>query len=123
MLAAAYKVDQPFSQCSSPSLPPQPNFYTLACKLLILRSVNALLKRVSAPAAPALCGSMLMFLAKFFPLSERSGVNVAGLYNTGNVTHIEDVAEVRVSGIGGGVESAHADNVINHANDLTGHTR
>ncbi len=79
-----------------PSPPhPQPELYK-HCKLLILRSINALLKRVSAPSAPALCGSMLMFLATFFPLSERSGVNVAGLYNTGNVTHIEDVAEVWV---------------------------
>lgn len=73
--------------------PPQPNFYIMPCKLLILRSVNALLKRVSAPSAPALCGCMLMFLAKFFPLSERSGVNVAGLYNTANTTVVHDVSD------------------------------
>lgn len=78
----------------------------MPCKLLILRSVNALLKRVSAPSAPALCGCMLMFLAKFFPLSERSGVNVAGLYNTANTTVVHDVTDGMPDSKGNKVDGA-----------------
>lgn len=78
----------------------------MPCKLLILRSVNALLKRTSAPSAPALCGCMLMFLAKFFPLSERSGVNVAGLYNTANTTVVHDVTDGTADSRGSKVDGA-----------------
>jgi hypothetical protein len=36
-----------------------------------------------------LCGRILIFLAYVFPLSERSGVNVRGEFNTENVTDYE----------------------------------
>ncbi|GMN55569.1 hypothetical protein TIFTF001_024696 [Ficus carica] len=35
------------------------------------------------------CGRILMFLAHFFPLSERSAVNIKGVFNTSNVTKYE----------------------------------
>ncbi len=38
---------------------------------------------------------ILMFLARLLPLSDRSGLNPAGVYNLSNVTPVEDVEEVR----------------------------
>lgn len=42
-----------------------------------------------------LCGRVLLFLAKFLPLTERSGVNLQGAFNADNVTPVEEVQEVR----------------------------
>lgn len=42
-----------------------------------------------------LCGRILLFLAKLLPLTEKSGVNLHGSFNTQNVTPIADVQEVR----------------------------
>lgn len=41
-----------------------------------------------------LCGRILLFLAKLLPLTERSGVNLGGSFNTDNATPVEDVQEV-----------------------------
>lgn len=41
-----------------------------------------------------LCGRVLLFLAKLLPLTERSGVNLGGGFNTDNTTPVEDVQEV-----------------------------
>ena len=41
-----------------------------------------------------LCGRVLLFLAKLLPLTERSGVNLSGGFNTDNATPVEEVAEV-----------------------------
>lgn len=41
-----------------------------------------------------LCGRILLFLAKLLPLTERSGVNLGGAFNTDNSTPVEDVQEV-----------------------------
>lgn len=51
-----------------------------------LQSANALL-----------CGRILLFLAKFLSLTERSGVNLHGVCNTENTTPVEDVQEVGCS--------------------------
>lgn len=40
-----------------------------------------------------LCGRVLLFLAKFLPLTERSGVNLQGAFNADNVTPVEEVQE------------------------------
>lgn len=55
-----------------------------------------------------LCGRVLLFLAKLLPLTERSGVNLGGAFNTDNVTPVEEVAEVRggTSGLRGSLVSA-----------------
>lgn len=60
--------------------PPNPAF---------LQSANAML-----------CGRVLLFLAKFLPLTERSGVNLQGAFNTDNATPVEEVQEVRRCHVG-----------------------
>eukprot|EP00887_Chlorella_sp_A99_P000489 scaffold17.g489.t1 len=61
--------------------------------LTLLRTCNLLLKRLSKAANAPLCGRILLFLAKFLSLTERSGVNLLGTFNTENVTPVEDVQE------------------------------
>ncbi|RVW12459.1 THO complex subunit 1 [Vitis vinifera] len=79
-------------------------------KLVMLRTCNQLLRRLSKAASKVLmrlfasnvlmhlsakandvvfCGRILMFLAHFFPLSERSAVNIKGVFNTSNETKYE----------------------------------
>jgi len=58
----------------------------------LLRTCNLLLKRLGSRDA-ALCGRVLVFLAKFLPLTERSGVNIHGSFNVDNVTPLDDVRE------------------------------
>lgn len=52
----------------------------------LLRMCNDLLRRLSQSQNTVFCGRILLFLAKFFPLSERSGLNVASEFNLDNVT-------------------------------------
>lgn len=40
-----------------------------------------------------LCGRILLFLAKLLPLTERSGVNLHGNFNTSNTTTVEEAEE------------------------------
>ncbi|KAL0823243.1 hypothetical protein Bca101_046920 [Brassica carinata] len=47
-------------------------------KLVMLRTCNQLLRRLSKANDVVFCGRILMFLAHFFPLSERSAVNIKG---------------------------------------------
>lgn len=47
-------------------------FFT-SCKNHLLRLCNDLLRRMSRTTATVFCGKILLFLAKFFPFSERSG--------------------------------------------------
>lgn len=55
-------------------------------KLVMLRTCNQLLRRLSKANDVIFCGRILMFLAHFFPLSERSAVNIKGIFNTSNET-------------------------------------
>lgn len=57
-----------------------------ACKNNLLRMCNDLLRRLSRSTATIFCGRILLFLAKFFPFSERSGLNVVSEFNLDNVT-------------------------------------
>ncbi|KAL6327615.1 hypothetical protein AAG906_022028 [Vitis piasezkii] len=57
-------------------------------KLVMLRTCNQLL-RLSKANDVVFCGRILMFLAHFFPLSERSAVNIKGVFNTSNETKYE----------------------------------
>ncbi|THG17008.1 hypothetical protein TEA_026053 [Camellia sinensis var. sinensis] len=43
------------------------------------------------------CGRIIMFLAHFFPLSERSAVNIKGVFNTSNETKYEKEAPEGIS--------------------------
>lgn len=63
-------------------------FFT-ACKNNILRICNDLLRRLSRAQNTVFCGRILLFLAKFFPFSERSGLNVISEFNLDNVTEYE----------------------------------
>lgn len=57
-----------------------------ACKNNLLRMCNDLLRRLSRSQNTVFCGRILLFLAKFFPFSERSGLNIVSEFNLENVT-------------------------------------
>ena len=59
--------------------------------LTLLRSCTLLLRRLSKSRDAILCGRVLLFLAKFLPLTERSGVNNLGRFHTENETPVEEV--------------------------------
>ncbi|GAB0096369.1 THO complex subunit 1 [Sergentomyia squamirostris] len=60
-------------------------FFT-PCKNNILRMCNDLLRRLSRSQNTVFCGRILLFLAKFFPFSERSGLNIVSEFNLENLT-------------------------------------
>lgn len=66
-------------------------------KLVMLRTCNQLLRRLSKANDVVFCGRILMFLAHFFPLSERSAVNIKGVFNTSNETKYEKDAPEGIS--------------------------
>ncbi|KAK9281653.1 hypothetical protein L1049_004556 [Liquidambar formosana] len=66
-------------------------------KLVMLRTCNQLLRRLSKANDVVFCGRILTFLAHFFPLSERSAVNIKGVFNTSNETKYEKEAPDGIS--------------------------
>merc|ERR1712106_953949 len=58
-----------------------------SCKNNLLRICNDLLRRLSRTQNTVFCGRILLFLAKFFPFSERSGLNVISEFNLDNTTN------------------------------------
>nr|CAI5846650.1 unnamed protein product [Callosobruchus analis] len=60
-------------------------FFT-GCKNNLLRLCNDLLRKLSRTTATVFCGKILLFLAKFFPFSERSGLNIVSEFNLENIT-------------------------------------
>ncbi|XP_073993532.1 THO complex subunit 1-like isoform X2 [Rhodnius prolixus] len=58
----------------------EPLFFS-ACKNNILRMCNDLLRRLSKTQHNNFSGRILLFLAMFFPFSERSGLNVVSEFN------------------------------------------
>lgn len=63
----------------------EPHFFT-PCKNSLLRMCNDLLRRLSRSQNTVFCGRILLFLANFFPFSERSGLNVVSEFNIENTT-------------------------------------
>ncbi|KAK0089024.1 hypothetical protein PV325_009645 [Microctonus aethiopoides] len=61
-----------------------------ACKNNLLRMCNDLLRRLSRSQQTVFCGRILLFLAKFFPFSERSGLNIVSEFNLDNHTVFGD---------------------------------
>ncbi|KAH0597090.1 hypothetical protein MHUMG1_05399 [Metarhizium humberi] len=61
--------------------------------LVILRSCNELLRRLSRAEDTAFCGRVYIFLFQSFPLGDRSSVNLRGEYHVENVTTFEESAE------------------------------
>ncbi len=45
-----------------------------------------MLRRLSRSQNTVFCGRILVFLAKFFPVSERSGLNIISEFNSDNIT-------------------------------------
>mmetsp|Transcript_35173 Transcript_35173/g.111161 ORF Transcript_35173/g.111161 Transcript_35173/m.111161 type:complete len:373 (-) Transcript_35173:7-1125(-) len=70
-------------------------------QLILLRTCNQLLRRLSKASNPVVIGRILSLLAKVYPLSERSAVNVNGEFNTANTTDIEGDAAAGGEGIPG----------------------
>ncbi|KAJ3490328.1 hypothetical protein NLG97_g5802 [Lecanicillium saksenae] len=58
-------------------------------KLVILRSCNELLRRLSRAEDTAFCGRVFIFMFQCFPLGDRSSVNLRGEYHIENVTTYE----------------------------------
>uniref|UniRef100_A0A6A7FRD8 THO complex subunit 1-like n=1 Tax=Hirondellea gigas TaxID=1518452 RepID=A0A6A7FRD8_9CRUS len=76
----------------------EPLFFT-PCKNQVLRMCNDVLRRLSRSQNTIFCGRILLFLARFFPFSERSGLNLISEFNLENITtytssEVEDGMEV-----------------------------
>ena len=63
----------------------QPEFYSSG-KTLLLRMSNDLLRRLSSAQNTIFCGRIQLFLARLFPLSEKSALNLMSHFNHENVT-------------------------------------
>lgn len=57
--------------------------------LVILRSCNELLRRLSRAEDTAFCGRVFIFMFQSFPLGDRSSVNLRGEFHTENVTSFD----------------------------------
>ena len=55
-------------------------------QLVILRTCNELLRRLSRALDPAFCGRVFIFMFQCFPLGDKSSVNLRGEYHVENVT-------------------------------------
>ncbi|KAI5101611.1 THO complex subunit 1 [Silurus meridionalis] len=61
------------------------SFYS-AGKNYLLRMCNDLLRRLSKSQNTVFCGRIQLFLARLFPLSEKSGLNLQSQFNLENIT-------------------------------------
>lgn len=57
--------------------------------LIFLRMQNNLLRRLSKSLHTVFCGRILCFLSSVFPIAEKSGVNLRGAFNIGNITKFD----------------------------------
>nr|CAH7768225.1 unnamed protein product [Callosobruchus chinensis] len=62
------------------------DMFFIGCKNNLLRLCNDLLRKLSRTTATVFCGKILLFLAKFLPFSERSGLNIVSEFNLENIT-------------------------------------
>lgn len=69
--------------------------------MVILRTCNELLRRLSRAEDPVFCGRVYVFLFQSFPLGHKGSVNLRGEFHVGNVTTFEDW-----------IVSKHADDLI-----------
>lgn len=72
----------------------------------LLRTCTTLLKRLSKSQDALLCGRVFIFLAKFLPLTEKSGLNLSGAFHTENVTPLESDLEGKVDAEGNPIDAA-----------------
>ncbi|KAJ0422562.1 THO complex subunit 1 transcription elongation factor-domain-containing protein [Aspergillus carlsbadensis] len=59
--------------------------------LIILRTCNELLRRLSRAEDTVFCGRVFIFLFQSFPLGDKSAVNLRGEYHTENVTTFDTI--------------------------------
>jgi hypothetical protein len=62
-------------------------------RMPLLRMSTSLMRRLSRTQHTVLLGRMLLTLAYMFPLTDRSGVNILGHFNSENVTEYEGVID------------------------------
>ncbi|KAI9732548.1 MAG: hypothetical protein M1834_003883 [Cirrosporium novae-zelandiae] len=60
--------------------------------LIILRSCNELLRRLSRAEDTVFCGRVFIFLFQSFPLGDKSSVNLRGEYHVENITTFDEPA-------------------------------
>ncbi|KAJ5161461.1 hypothetical protein N7492_006853 [Penicillium capsulatum] len=63
--------------------------------LVILRSCNELLRRLSRAEDTVFCGRVFIFLFQSFPLGDKSSVNLRGEFHTENVTTYDEITKPR----------------------------
>lgn len=63
---------------------------TSSKEMVILRTCNELLRRLSRAEDPVFCGRVYVFLFQSFPLGHKGSVNLRGEFHIGNVTTFED---------------------------------
>ncbi|KAJ5631625.1 uncharacterized protein N7484_011725 [Penicillium longicatenatum] len=61
--------------------------------LIILRSCNELLRRLSRAEDTVFCGRVFIFLFQSFPLGDKSSVNLRGEFHTENVTTYDEIVK------------------------------
>lgn len=71
-----------------------------------------LLRRLSRTQQTVFCGRILLFLAKFFPITERSGLNVISEFNLDNTTVFSEDAEEGMEVDGNGTAEANDKDVM-----------
>ena len=77
--------------------------------LIVLRSCNELLRRLSRAEDAVFCGRVFIFLFQSFPLGDKSSVNLRGEFHVENVTTFEEPAEAPETGADEQVERAAAE--------------
>lgn len=81
--------------------------------LIILRTCNELLRRLSRAEDATFCGRVFFFLFQIFPLGEQSSVNLRGEFHTDNVTIFDDekgAAEKQPEATAEATQSSKAEN-------------
>lgn len=63
--------------------------------MIILRSCNELLRRLSRAEDTVFCGRVFIFLFQSFPLGDRSSVNLRGEFHTENVTTFDELPKAQ----------------------------
>ncbi|KAJ5747989.1 uncharacterized protein N7511_009685 [Penicillium nucicola] len=61
--------------------------------LIILRSCNELLRRLSRAEDTVFCGRVFIYLFQSFPLGDKSSVNLRGEFHSENVTTFDDISK------------------------------
>lgn len=68
-----------------------PHGFRTGVKLVVLRTCNELLRRLSRAEDAVFCGRVFMFLFQSFPLGDKSAVNLRGEFHTENVTVFDEM--------------------------------